>query len=171
MIDTIDLIQSLRPKHAAYTSKLADAAAQVTKQVVADRVTISAGASQHLERSAEKQAGLAQIRQAVQEDPQFAARMAKDMAYSQDLLAASLDPNSMDNSYYADGTPVTDTGYLPRMQPRLDATREQRIALYESEAAKGTPPAEIYDKMEAFNAAQPEDYKVATGYYMFWKLP
>jgi predicted dehydrogenase len=80
-----------------------------------------------------------------------------------DPLAVRTDKNNWANTRFANGTPVTDTSYQVSMDSQISAVRQQRIALYETERAKGTPPAEIYDKLQAFNARLPNDYKSATG--------
>jgi hypothetical protein len=63
-----------------------------------------------------------------------------------------------DAAFMATGEPYTPE-FEAKFKARAAEVREQRIALYESEKAKGTPPADIFDKLQAFFEALPKDYR------------
>ena len=127
------------------------------------QVSISSDAKAALQRASAVDQGKEKLRAAVQADPALASQLAQAMAYGQDQLSVRTDPNNWANSRYANGTPVTNGAYPASMSGQISAVRQQRIALYETERANGTPPAQIYDKLQAFNASLPSAYKAATG--------
>jgi hypothetical protein len=89
---------------------------------------------------------MALIRHNVHTDPAWAAQLAKDIAYDQGLMHAS-----------------PDMGTWAELDAQTASFRQQRIALYEQEVAKETPPAQIYDKLMEFARDLPASYKQAMG--------
>ena len=94
-------------------------------------------------------------------DPERAAEMAKYIAYKSGMSpyidARGNMPGGDGVLRYMDGTPITRAGdaYF-----NIEATRfrAEQIQLYESELAKGTPPADIYDKLISAREQQPERF-------------
>jgi hypothetical protein len=109
---------------------------------------------------------MAQFRARLEADVAFAAEVARNAAYSQDRVvnnAASLKTGRVTAPKTLNLITATDRYYTQAMEGDIARVREQRIALYQAELAKGTPPARIYDKIAAFNAQLPDSYKIATG--------
>lgn len=76
-------------------------------------------------------------------------------------------PNAigMQGTYYtATGLPVT-----PESEARFAAISQsivdQTTGIYQAEKAKGTPAADIFEKIHQFMASQPSDYLQATNWY------
>lgn len=154
---------------SSVVSGIASAVGAVADSVSGDsatpsaRISISADAKAALQRVKDLEQDKEKLRTAAQNDPVLASQLAQQLAYGQEALTVRTDKNNWANTRFANGTPVTDTSYQVSMDSQISAVRQQRIALYETERAKGTPPAEIYDKLQAFNARLPNDYKSATG--------
>ncbi|OOZ40009.1 hypothetical protein BOW53_09230 [Solemya pervernicosa gill symbiont] len=105
------------------------------------------------------------LRSRIDNDPEFAARMARSTAYGTDLLA--IEPDSLKpgrSARFLDGTPTSNITYREQYQELIGKVREKRIEFYEGEKAKGTPPKQLYEKLEAFNQALPEPYRRAVGF-------
>lgn len=89
------------------------------------------------------------------------ARMAYAMAYDQD---APVRPSvTAGNAMTVKGAPASVAYAVSDAESRLEHARFARIALYELESARGTPPEEIYDKLQALKAARPETQRIGTG--------
>lgn len=127
------------------------------------KISISSEAKAALQSASARDKTQQELRDAAQNNPQLAEQLARAMAYTPDRLSVRNDQNDWANSRYANGTPVTDGNYQSSMNGQISAAQQQRIALYENERAKGTPAAQIYDKLQAFNASLSNDYRVATG--------
>ncbi|WP_252179461.1 hypothetical protein [Endozoicomonas sp. 4G] len=98
-------------------------------------------------------------------DSGLAETTAKNLAYGQDLLFVKLPESGLlKDTYYLDGTPVTDQGYKSRFESEAGAYRKQRIALYEAEKSKGTPVGQIIEKLSDFYKNLPESYHLKIGY-------
>ncbi|MDP3654065.1 MAG: hypothetical protein Q8R67_20530 [Rhodoferax sp.] len=100
--------------------------------------------------------------------PKDADQIAKNIAYEDHTTTGGVGP-LLDASgflpggdgilrYSGSGEPVT-----AQSQAYFNATeasfRQERMHIYESEKAKGTPPAEIYDKLVNAMDQQPERYR------------
>ena len=84
------------------------------------------------------------------------------MAYRQEVVvvpeAAYTD---LASSLYASGTsPAINAASIARAQSDLERARMARIAMYEYETARGTPPAEICKQLLALDAATPAGYNI-----------
>lgn len=105
-------------------------------------------------------------------NPKVAEHLAMDYAFDFDLPVVDLSHEDLVTGkggvYAATGEPVTNESeaWFSHEAARV---RQERIALYQSEKAKGTPDADIFDKIIRFMDAQPERYlqllnwKVITG--------
>ena len=125
-------------------------------------VSISAEGVRRLQRAAELEAQQAATLKAVDADATLAARMAYEIAHRREVVvvppAAYTD---LATSLYVSGTsPAIGTAGIAKAQSELEQSRLERIALYEQETAKGTPPAEIYRRLLALSAASPAGYGV-----------
>jgi len=134
-----------------------------------DRVTISDAAR----AMAAKESGATQARTPIQEKmladaasggPQFAARMAEEMATS----SSTIFYNVRDTKGWEPLTKLSSTGrhideaFKERMSTEMAAVDTQRLALYNAEKAKGTNPVDIIAKMIDFTNAQSRDYLEAS---------
>jgi hypothetical protein len=123
----------------------------------ANDVSISAEGIRQLQREAELEQEQAATRKAVSQDAGLAARMAHELAYrSEVVVVPSAAYSNIPASLYASGTsPASNAANVARAQADADRARLTRIALYEMEKAKGTPPAEIYNQLLGLSAAGP----------------
>ena len=139
-----------------------------------DRVTISDAAR----AMAAKESGATQARTPIQEKmladaasggPQFAARMAEEMATSPRMIAYDI------SEYIAAGVAFkldklsstgrrVDEAFKERMTAEMAAVDAQRQAIYNTEKAKGMNPVDIIAKMIDFTNAQSRDYLEASGW-------
>ena len=87
-------------------------------------------------------------------DRVFAARLAHDIAYGQEAIAP---PSAM----VVKGAPASVAYTMSDAESRQERARFTRIALYEMERAKGTPPEAIYRKLQALKAAEPANIQIA----------
>jgi hypothetical protein len=131
-----------------------------------DYVIISSEGVRQLQHAAEREAEHAAARRAAGADAELAARMAHEMAYRREIIIVS--PSAYGNlatSMYVRGiSPATNAASLAKAQSELDQARLARIALYEYEKARGTPPAEIFDSLTQFDASRPQDQQIAVVY-------
>ncbi|WP_156303062.1 hypothetical protein [Methylogaea oryzae] len=112
---------------------------QVEPQSGGDSVNISDEAIQALEQDRSQ----ANLEAQVDQDPNFAAEMAKSLAYRADTAVVP-------KPVRPGGGDTYDARTLPVMQMSGETIRLKRIALYEAELQKGTPPAQIYHKLSQF---------------------
>lgn len=144
------------PEHAA-------SAPAVETQESADRISISAEAIQQLQLDRELEAEQAAARKAAGEDVELAARMAHEVAYRRELVVVP--PASyadLPTSLYLGGvSPGSNSVSIAKAQSELDQARLARIALYELEKSRGTPPAEIYDRLLSLGAARSTGYRIS----------
>lgn len=135
----------------------------VEPQESAERISISAEAVQQLRLDREREAEQAAARKAAGEDIELAARMAHEVAYRRELVVVP--PASYANlptSLYLGGvSPGSNSASIAKAQSELDQARLARIALYELEKSRGTPPAEIYDRLLSLGAARSIGYRVS----------
>lgn len=110
-------------------------------QAGGDSISISDEALQALEQDQSQ----ARLEARVAEDPSFAAEMAKSLAYRTDDVAMSRVARQGDGGTY-------DVRTLPILHTPAETIRLKRIALYEAEVQKGTPPAEIYHKLNQLSS-------------------
>ena len=125
-------------------------------------VRISAEGVRQLLLSAQREEQQAATLGAVRGDAAFASRMVHEMAYRREIIIVPPAAYSdLPTSLYLRGTsPASNAAKIQEAQSRLERTRMARIALYELERAKGTPPAEIYNRLSALMAAGPADYLI-----------
>ncbi len=108
-----------------------------------------------------KISGMGKISEMAHIDPELADKLANGYAFSIDL--ALVDISKMDLStgrvatYSTTGEPVTEENQV-RFAQETNKVREGKISLYQSEKAKGTPDADILDKLIGFMNTQPEKY-------------
>ena len=134
-----------------------------------DKVTISDAAR----AMAARESGATQARTPIQEKmladaasggPQFAERMAEEMAMS----SSTIFYNVRDTKGWEPLTKLSSTGrhideaFKERMTTEMAAVDAQRLALYNTEKAKGTNPVDILAKMIDFTNAQSRDYLEAS---------
>lgn len=128
-----------------------------------DDVSISAEAVRQLQRAAELEQQQAATLKAIGEDAELAARMAHEMAYRREVVVVPAKAyGDLATSRFASGSPsAINPASIAKAQSDLERSRLERIAIYEFETAKGTPPAEIYSRLLAIEAARPEGYSIA----------
>lgn len=126
-------------------------------------VSISAEGMRELQRAAELEAQQAATLKAVGEDAELAARLARELAYRREVVMVPAKAyGDLAASRFASGSsPAANAASIARAQSELEQSRLERIAYYELEQAKGTPPAEIYQRLLALTAARPADYSIA----------
>ncbi|HZW25354.1 MAG TPA: hypothetical protein VFF26_07715 [Gallionella sp.] len=134
----------------------------------ADQVTLSSAGN----ALAAEESNLAHAKTPVQElliksassDPASAEKIAYNMAGPGTIF--------YDISNVRGGEPVNklssgriiDDEYRSKLESEVAAVDAQRLAIYESEKAKGTDPLQILIKMLDFTNAQSQDYLEATGW-------
>ncbi|WP_141400638.1 hypothetical protein [Magnetospirillum sp. 15-1] len=92
-------------------------------------------------------------------DPAIAALRAQQLAKGTDAIevrAAVNDPSLSPEERAAQA--MANLNKNQAIEQQTKAVQQQRMALYDSETAKGTPPAEIFAKLLQFNASQPQSY-------------
>jgi len=100
------------------------------------------------------------------ENPGLARDLANNYAGGLDLLYIPSMPASLkiEDTFYADGTSVTDRTYLQNFNKEASIYREERIELYNTEKAKGTSDADILSKLFDYYSNLPESYQKKIGY-------
>lgn len=83
----------------------------------------------------------------------FAARMAYELAYGEEQVFRT--STIAANSLTVKGAPASAAYVISDAESRQEHARFARIALYELEKARGTPPDKIYDKLQALSVIQP----------------
>ena len=173
MVSLVDLARSLGsfgPQSAATPASISPslppekgAGAPVESSLSTDRVSISAEGIRQLRRAGELEQEQAATLSAVRADAELAARMAHEIAYRREVIIAPPAAYSdLATSLYVSGTsPASNAANIPKIQSEMEQARMTRIAVYELEKAKGTPPAEIYERMLALAAARPAGYRIA----------
>jgi hypothetical protein len=128
----------------------------------ASDVSISAEGVRQLQRAAQREEEQLATRKAVSQDAELAARMAHDMAYRREVVVVpSAAYSNLPASLYASGTsPASNAANIAKAQAEVDHARMARIALYEYEKARGTAPAEIYDRLLGLSASQPAGARI-----------
>ena len=159
----ISLLDSVQSSGASLTAQLDRPGAQVAARPAniskaprqqTESAAENAGLSKDVSISAEglrqlqREQNLAAMTAAPVGDQVFAARMAHEMAYGQDELAPS-------TAMTVKGAPASAAYAASDAESRQEQARFTRIALYEMEKARGTPPELIYRKLQALKAAQP----------------
>ncbi len=86
----------------------------------------------------------------------FAARMAYELAYGQVEVFPS--STNLASSLTVKGSPASAAYVISDAESRQEHARFARIALYELEKARGTPPEKIYDKLQALKITQPAGF-------------
>lgn len=96
--------------------------------------------------------------------PQDAAKLAYDVAHVNSQIFYNLRDSPPNGPFRlaATGEFVTDE-YKANFEKIASQADQQRLALYESEKAKGTDPVDILKKMFDFTNSQPRSYREATG--------
>lgn len=149
-------IVGAQPVNAASPSAAPSAAPTTPRK--SDSVTLSPAAR---ERAAAA-AGQATIKAAVHGAERVAEQLAREAAYNEDrplLDMSEFFAGTGPARYAGSGEPVTADSEA-RFSSMAAKSREGRIALYESEKAKGTPAADIFDKLNSFMDAQSDEYNL-----------
>lgn len=125
-------------------------------------VSISAEAVRRLELAAVREQEQAAMLDAVRADAELAARMVRELAYRREIVVVPPTAYSdLAAAMYVRGTsPASNAATIQKVQADLERARMSRIAVYEMEKAKGTPPAKIYEQLSAIAAARPVEYPV-----------
>ena len=158
--DRIDLFGPQSAATPASSSGPLPPASKSGEQIDATRpdndVSISAEGVRQLQRDAQLEEEQAATRKAISLDADLASRMAHDMAYRREVVVVpSAAYSNYPTSLYISGTsPTSKAANIARAQAEVDNARLARIALYEYEKAKGTAPAEIYDRLLGLSATQ-----------------
>lgn len=94
-----------------------------------------------------------------QSDPAYAKKAAHDFAYNDSYMlhGPMVDISHDPIRYSATGEVVTDEG-LAAFKSQAREARDRLIALYQSEKGKGTPDAEILEKLFRARDGQPAGY-------------
>lgn len=121
-----------------------------------ERVSISAEGVSRLQHATKQEEQATALRQAVSEDPDLAARTAHDHAYRYEVIAlpSSAYTDLATSRYTNAASPAMSAANLVKARSELDQARLERIALYETEVAKGTPPAKIFDSLAQLDASR-----------------
>ena len=125
-------------------------------------VRISAEGVRQLQLAAQREEEQVATLGAVRKDAALASRMVHEMAYRREIIIAlPATYSDLPTSLYLNGTsPASNAASIQRVHSRLEQARMTRIAIYESEMAKGTPPAEIYNRLSALMGAGPTGYLI-----------
>ena len=94
-----------------------------------------------------------------QADPAYAAKAARQFAYNESYMlhGPMVDITHDPIRYSATGEVVTKEG-LDTFKAQARQARDELMALYQSEKGKGTPDAEILEKLFRARDGQPDDY-------------
>lgn len=104
------------------------------------------------------------IDRSIAQDEELAAELARHAAFDPDR-------RTVDARTFVTGRPsdddetqsVFDKVYDRYVEKQIESIRQKRIRLYKRELSKGTAAADIYRKLQDFNADLPERYRHATG--------
>lgn len=99
-------------------------------------------------------------------DPSFAEKFAREYAYDDSLEKSGplVDISGYPAIRYTyTGEAVTDVN-MAEFKTEAGNARLGRIALYQSEKSKGTPDAEILDKLFRYTDTQPDSYLSKLGW-------
>lgn len=172
MIGLVDLARSLDPygtQSAATPASISHplpadkpAAEAIEPGQTTDHVTISSEGARQLQRAATREAEYAIARKAAGENAELAAQMAHAMAYRREIIIAPPSAyGDLATSLFVRGTsPASNAANIAKAQSDLDQARLVRIALYESEKARGTPAAQIFASLARLDAARPQDQQI-----------
>ncbi|MEO6599517.1 MAG: hypothetical protein ABIQ16_06560 [Polyangiaceae bacterium] len=131
-----------------------------------DKVTLSPEARERAAAVAVTSDAGKVISRAAHADASAAEQLAKDFAFTADqpeLDMTDFFAGKGPMKYASTGEPVTAESEAAFGAQEAKA-RHGRIALYQSEKQKGTPPADIYDKIVAYMDTQPSDFIRNTGW-------
>lgn len=136
----------------------------------AGRVTLSSSGKTLAasESDAEQTRTPAQIRllQSAASDSQSAEKIASDMAHARSTIfydISSVDGGGEVNKLSSSGRIINDA-FKNKFDSEASVIDAQRLAIYDSEKAKGTDPLLILSKMIDFTNAQSKDYLEASGW-------
>ncbi|MDP1735533.1 MAG: hypothetical protein Q8L44_14330 [Sulfuritalea sp.] len=126
-------------------------------------VSISDEGIRRLQHEAELEQQQAATLKAISEDAELAAQMAHELAYRREVIVvpAAAYTNLATSLYVSGSSPAINATSIANAQSELEKSRLARIALYELESARGTPPAEIYNRLLALATAHPPGYSIA----------
>jgi hypothetical protein len=172
MIGLVDLARSLdsygtqsaaTPASISYTLPPDKAPGETIEPGQAtEHITISSEGVRQLQNAVAQEAKHALDRKAAGQDAELATRMAHGMAYRREVIIVP--PSAYSNlatSLYVRGTsPASNAASIAKAQSELDQARQARIALYESEKAKGTPPAAIFDSLAQLDASRLQEQQI-----------
>jgi hypothetical protein len=129
-------------------------------------VTLSPAAREQAAPASSPQSVMSQI---VHTNPESATQITRDFAYNEDrprLDMSDFFAGKGPMKYFGTGEPVTEESET-RFASVSAKVRDGRIALYESEKAKGTAPADIDDLMASYMDKQSPEYLGRLG----WNSP
>jgi hypothetical protein len=141
----------------------APAVVDAVAETATDNVSISAEAYRQLQEARANEKAQAANRLAAAADADLAARMAYAVAYRREVVVVpAVAYSNLPTSLYAGASsPSSNAASLAKVQAEVDQARLARIAVYEMELAKGTPPAQIYSHLLALTPALPPGYRVS----------
>jgi len=152
--------QRIAPRSSASNAASSSAtAASSSGASSTDTVTISSAAKAAAQASEGYNAAFRnKIIQAAEADPQFAARTAYEYAHDTWSMTGPLvNINTTPMTYSFTGEVVTPEN-LAAFKSEAASARTAKIAIYDSEKAKGTSDVEILKKLYATTNSQPDDY-------------
>jgi hypothetical protein len=138
-------------------------AADVVEPAATDNVSISAEGFRQLQEAAATEKAQAADRLAAAANADLAARMAYAVAYRREVVVVpAVAYSNLPTSLYAGASSASsNAASLARVQAAVDQARMARIAVYEMERARGTPPARIYDHLLALTPTVPPGYRIS----------
>lgn len=129
-----------------------------------DRISLSDTAREHAAAAAQgKGSALSVLFDAVHGDAAQADWLAREFAYFDDHPLLAPKTGEEPPRYAATDELVTPASEA-LFSRQANRARAGRVAVYESERARGTDPAVIFDKLVAFMATQPSDFLRHTGW-------
>ena len=173
MISQVDLARSLdafATQSAATPARSSEplpparaASAPLEATPATNDVSISDEGIRRLQREGELEQQQAATLKAVSENADLAAQMAHELAYRREVIVvpAAAYSNLATSLFVSGSSPAINATSIANAQSELEKSRLARIALYELENAKGTPPAEIYNRLVALAKAHPAGYSIA----------
>jgi hypothetical protein len=141
------------------TERAAQLVSDNPSQKLDDSITVSSTARSRAEAAAHPRWGALSAR--IHEDPDIADEVAYDFAHN--VLQPLVNITEMMNGtgpvrYTATGEPVTQESEA-RYQGMAESLRAASVALYHEELARGTGPADIFDKLVALGDTQSAEFR------------
>lgn len=127
------------------------------------RVSISAEGLRQLQRATQVEQEQTVNLQAAAVNAELAARLAYDIAYRREVIVVPpAGYSDLATSLYSGATSIaSNAASIARAQSDADQARMARIAVYELEKARGTPPAQIYQQLLGLASTPPVGYRIS----------